>query len=414
MPASIQRVARGVPLSGILFLATFIVPYALLALYSLFFPHERYAFESIGTTASFQNYDRLDLLVAFEWFRTGGNPYDQQALARFFAAHAAPGYPHAFNLFYPPWMLTIFALPLSLPFAAASMIWFAVNVAFVAIAGAVAWSEIRGNRDIQRGVSAALLFLPVAFVLFWGQMSLFVTAALAVAFQALRRRKDVAAGFFLALATIKPTMWFVAMICVVALIIVQRRWVIALSAFATVAVFSAVAEYISPHIFVHWLESATAVSDFSQGTLQPNLAGLLRYLSFHATGYIPRWPQLLLPCFATGIICATLHCTGGRPLIWWFCVSIVLSVLAAPYGWFQDAVLLLVVQVVLLAAVSREYPGALELITSLAAVQLAGLVTALASNNQFAFVWFSFAIGAIFLRHQRLLVSEKIQTPPDF
>jgi len=407
MPAFIQRVAREVPLSGLLFLAAFIVPYAVLAALNVAMPTPRYPFESIGTTASLQNYDRLNLLAAYEFFRAGGNPYDRAALNRFFTAHMAAGYPLYVNMLYPPWLLTMLSVPLSLPFAAASNIWFALNVFFAAIAGAIIWREVRGDGEVQRGVSAGILFLPVAFALYWGQVSLFVSAALAISFQALRLRKDGAAGFFLALATIKPTMWFAAMIGVAALIIRERRWMIAISAIAAISLFSLSAEYVSPHLFRNWLESASTAGDFSRSMLQPNLAGLVSYGNFRMTGYIPQWPQIVFPSAAIALMFWGLSRFGERPLIWWLCFSSTVSILCAPYGWFQDVAVLIVVQVALLAGSTRSYRRIHELYGSLAAVQLAGLLTAIGTDNQFAFVWFPIAIGAIFFRHQSLLLTQE-------
>lgn len=120
-----------------------------------------------------------------------------------------------------------------------------MDVLNVACLAAISWIGVATIEETvdpsvstaQRWYVPALVFgnLSTAFVLWIGQTSLVVTAALAASWYCARRDRDVAAGVLLALATIKPPLaMFVAL-----WFLLERRWRLLAAASVAVLVLAA-------------------------------------------------------------------------------------------------------------------------------------------------------------------------------
>ena len=207
--------------------------------------------------------------------------YDQQL-----GTSVVDGLGHSSSLpfVFPPYSLALLA-PLSrLPYPAAELCWYLINVAMLLALPFVLWKgAVQQAGAFAAALLAPVLFLPVMLALMQGQPSVLLLLLFAVVFRALMQGKDVRAGMALVVVTLKPQL---ALPMLMALL-VWRKWR-ALAAFVwTAAALAAVSVAI-----VGWRavwEYPRALMKFNQlaGSLggehpqsMPNLRGCI-YLIWH-------------------------------------------------------------------------------------------------------------------------------------
>jgi hypothetical protein len=152
----------------------------------------------------------------------GRNPYsvaDTVDLQR----RVFPGHDRALVMLNPPWIL-----PLIVPFGIAAFatgksIWFAMQLASLAISVHWLWDLYGENGSRWIGWLVAATFLPVAVVLAIGQIGPLILLGLAgyLRFQA---RKPYLAGAFLFFAALKPHLVFLLWIALLLYTLHHKRW----------------------------------------------------------------------------------------------------------------------------------------------------------------------------------------------
>lgn len=180
--------------------------------------------------------DRDELVATdFTVFYTGwslvlhdpANTYDVEAQRRVQAEimrgrHFEGG---VMTFYYPPHAALAFAPLAALPFEAAFAVWTLAQVACLVLLVRRAWTLAGLSAPlapIDRWVlaTAVAAFLPVLYTLQIGQLSIAMTLALVVFWEAFERRRDALAGAALLALTVKPQLLVVPLL----LLLASRRW----------------------------------------------------------------------------------------------------------------------------------------------------------------------------------------------
>ena len=279
---------------------------------------------------------------------------------------------------FAPSSLVIFA-PLSLlPYRAADLIWSALNI-FLLIATSLFFSH---QLHLSRAatcltVICPALAWPAIFALIHGQVSVLMSALLAVAFSRLLSGLDFQAGCWLAMAALKPQFIAVAVIAMIA----ARNWA-AIRGFLSVSAALAIAScgLIGWRAVINYpktILSYAALPANAAGTLgkevpavMPNLRGLL----YHIVGSQRVRTFALL---AGTMLCLVMLWIAARTAdkIAAFTVSLLVMQLVSFHGGFYDLVLLLPLGPVFAA---RRRKSSLLVFASLLFVPLLGTIERMA------------------------------------
>lgn len=241
---------------------------------------------------------------------------------------------------YPPYLALALAPIAALPYSAAYLLWFLLNLATLGVVVAMLqrYLGLRGPRALPLWLACAA-FVPVFVSLVQGQTSIFLLGLLAAAFFAYRAGHQLPAGVALAFVLIKPP--YVALLLLVFL--VQKQWR-ALGAFAV----TALCLLAGPAVVLGWAVDRDYVHVLA-------LAGTWH----NQFGYAPQWSnslegftQLLLPhqlalpvtlLLDIGVMAAVLVAARSRPSPdLTFGLAMVGALLISPHVLDHDLILLLI------------------------------------------------------------------------
>ena len=179
----------------------------------------------------------------------GSNPYGYELLLEL---QRALGWaiPTPVVLWNPPWVMAILAPVSLLPFALAKWCWFAASAAALAISSAWCW-RLYGGSSRCTVVSGAvpMLFFPCLLALYYGQITPFLLLAVVALLWALGAKRDLAAGFFLALTLVKPHVTYLVWPFLFLWLLRTRRWRIVLGAGVAFAALNITALCLRPSIY---------------------------------------------------------------------------------------------------------------------------------------------------------------------
>lgn len=236
---------------------------------------------------------------AFYWAGTElreGQPhglYDIEAEAEFLARLIAPatsedGEVHAFVS--PPYWALFFAPLSALPYLGALALFWLLSLGLLLTNVALLRRALPALRRVPlgRAVLSAALFFPVLFSFLDGQTSMVVLLPLVLAFAALRRERDFAAGLALGLLAVKPQL---ALGLVLVLLAARRARALAGAAVTAGA-----------WLVVGWMFLPQAMADYA--ALAPELFEFLRRDDYYT------WGQLSAYGFATLLLDPLSHTAG--------------------------------------------------------------------------------------------------------
>ena len=287
-------------------------------------------------------------------FISGRNPYVP-----------APG--RGFVMFSAPWSFAaIFPLGL-LPLEVAQFVWLMVSVVALGLAGVWLW-QLYG--DTRRPLYAAVLvasFTPVVVSFLMGQLAAVLLFAVAAFIRYEAKRPYVAGGALFILA-LKPHLVLLLWSALVLAALMFKRWK-ALAAFVvTLCAATAFAMILRPAIWAEWWAMFCSQQVAFYET--PTLGTVLRHVSGVS------WMQYLPSGVALGWLALRWKRAGKR---WdWktqFPGLLLVSLVAAPYGWYTDQVLLIpalfTAAVALRGSLARLIPSlAVYLVVNLVGVRL--------------------------------------------
>ncbi len=265
------------------------------------------------------------------------NPYAPEAMVRIEQGETGWQEDYAMMVWNPPW-LAMMLLPYAMvPFARATWWWALTNIVIVFACAILLWRlsvvDAPSRRLIGLALFVAFIYSPISTALIAGQVNLLVLAGL-VGFLCLADRpSDWAAGACLAFATIKPQLVYLTVPVILFECVRMRRWRVVLGFAGMLGGLSLVALVLRPTLIAEY------VATFSAG----NLLG-------YAAPTVGSWVGALFGAnWATGlcILMALLTFGGwwrlpGRfNLRVWIDITLLLSVITAPFAWSYDFVVLL-------------------------------------------------------------------------
>jgi glycosyl transferase family 87 len=238
----------------------------------------------------------------------------------------------------PPWLFLILAPYTLVSFSRAVWWWALTNVILTAIAAIVLWhcssQDPMTKRKIWIGLFLFFVFSMTLVTITEGQVDSLVLIGFAGFVCFLSAGRDEFAGASLVLTTVKPQLVFVTLPVLLLHLIYKRRWH-AVTAFILTFVVGVVASF---GIRPTWLQEF--VSGFSKGPVLnwqvPTLGGVLEV----AFGWFwAKWIGVMVLPLA---ICTWFYWRGKWNWRTLLDASLLLSVMATPYAWSFDQILLLV------------------------------------------------------------------------
>jgi hypothetical protein len=290
--------------------------------------------------------DFIQYWSAWSLLRSGQNPYDAELMHQ--AQMSLGQDPNVTIMMWnPPWVPFLISPVLALPFEAAALCWFVINLGLFGLIVAMI-PQILGYPPQRPWVYAlGAFFLPVIECLKWGQLSLLHSFAAVLFLWGATQRQFFLSGIAAALMTVKPHIYLllippgVLWICQIGFNN-ARRFVLGL----ILTVFSALVLVclIEPHA-IGWWFAGLSNPEPGLGVIPvrlwrtATLATELRAALAPMVGYVPDWPLWVLPCLGLLITLKSLFWTFPRREIDWSEIGpgiICISFIFASYGWFYD------------------------------------------------------------------------------
>jgi hypothetical protein len=348
----------------------------------------------IGTIDFIQYWSSRQLLLR------GENPYDPALLH---AVERAQGLPDdvPIMMWNPPWLVMLLSPALSFDFLTSCAVWLGVSIAFIAIAGFLAArTYVPGVRPEPIVVAAMFLFEPHLSSIRFGQLGILYALCVAAFLYGARRNDAMIMGLSLVPLTVKPHLFYLAFVFLAYWVIVDRKWKVVVWGAIGFAVLLAATELSYPRAIARWLEALTTQPPmhWAVGTL----VGIVRTFVFEVTGEVVHWPLIAIPGLTTAAFVAWLAIVRPDPDVLWRLPAVLgLSLFTAPYGWLFDQAQLVVIQVGLVALVSRpQTPPAVRrpVLLSLVLVQfLTELQNILGFRDHRWFFWTSITLAIIWI-----------------
>jgi hypothetical protein len=260
--------------------------------------------------------------------RAHGNPYATQAILKIENA-AGGAYREPFIMRNPPWALFLIAPLGFFPAPVAALLWLmALIVALLA--------SIRLLRMTPRPPPLVVyLFAPVLGCAMAGQTSIFLLLGIALFFK-FHRRWPLLAGSALTLAAMKPHLFLLFWPVLLVHCCRKRQWRILAGLGAGLAVATAGALILDPHVWTNYLAAIRA--EHIEGQYLPNIPCTLRtLLPWH-----PLWLQAIPSVL--GLVWAARFYARRRDTWSWRrdgAELLLISVTVSPYSWPFDQLLFL-------------------------------------------------------------------------
>ncbi len=234
----------------------------------------------------------------------------------------------------PPWILPLIAPFGAMPFSRGTQLWLVMGLAIMMISVHWLWELYGDGGSRWIGWLVAATFLPVAVVLAIGQIGPLILFGLAGYLRFQARQKNYLAGAFLFFAALKPHLIFLVWVALLLYTLHRKRWE-SLAAFLSVlGVASLLALVLDHHVFYEYaalLRNGKAVLEAT-----PTLGGVLRSISgLPAMQFLP---------IAGAALWFAIYWHRWRSSWEWrsrLPSLLLVSIVATPYSWFFDQVVLL-------------------------------------------------------------------------
>jgi hypothetical protein len=375
----------------------------------------------IDKYGDFGTVDFIEYWTAYQLFTSGQDPYDpelmhqqQLALARFT--------PQPLMMWNPPWTLSLMAPVLKKGFLRAASWWLALNFMAAVLSGWLLASLCNdSNRSKFVGAAAALCLYPVYLTLMVGQVSIMVTLGVAGAIWAIKNNKDLTAGAFLMLVTLKPHIPYLILILLAFFVLRERKFKVLVSFFLCLAALISFHYIAYPQGLHDWMasldQSKTHPKLIRLGDWQvASLVGWLRLsIAYVFSTSAPIWPMAVVPGVA--IIVTALFSLKRRSSMHWEKVLpplCCISLLTSPYGWLFDHSLLIIAQVILVVKVAELGNDLREVIIGLIPLlALQGLIVSLrllGANQHHYFFWVPIAMLFIWYSLEKNYFAGRVPT----
>lgn len=345
--------------------------------------------------------DFVEYWAAAKLTLTGQNPFDE-ALLLPLQREAGRDTDDAVMMWNPPWALPA-VLPLGLlPAREAQLVWLLAHLVVTGFCGDRLWLLLGGSRERRWiGWALAFTFMPTAFGLSSGQISLFLLFGAVLFLECERRGWQYLAGAATVLVAIKPHLAYLLWVAIAVDAVARGRWRVLVGGALAGVACALLPLAFNPHV---WHQYADAMANRPPAQwLSPTLGSLLR-LAFGAEYF-----RLQFVSVALGLVWFAWHRRRAASGWNWrdqLPLLLLVSFVTAPYGaWPFDMVLLLP------AAFAVAVPGLSELeerhslsgvslsFAALLAINLGCLVMNLLHIGSFWFLWVAPAMLLVYALH---------------
>ncbi len=295
----------------------------------------------------------------------------------------------------PPWSVLMFVPLTLLSFERAAWIWLLLNVLLLGLSAILLWQNVvRERADRKRlwiPLLAAYAFSINLTAMMNGQTTVFVLAMVAafLAFEA--QRRDVLAGIAIAATLVKPQTVFVTIVVIALEIFRTRRWRMAVGFGGTIVVTALVLWVLRPPWLQEYLTNTREMN--ALGWESSNLTGIL----FVLTNWVGvRFlAVLLIPLVGLGL----WRLGAGLNFRILVDVSLLLSLITAPYGFSYDQTVLMAPLLTILALIASGAFTKAEGITIVGALLVADAVSyyeRVQSPSELYYFWVPLVVAALY------------------
>jgi hypothetical protein len=254
---------------------------------------------------------------------------------------------YAIQTWNPPWLL-LYLIPYTFfPFKQAVWLWLITNIALIFMSSILIWQlAARTSTGQQHHRFIPILvftFSPVLITLLTGQVNTFVLLGLTAFLIFESQQKDAQAGASLVLTLVKPHLVYIALPLIFLTMIRQRRWRFLTGFAATLTVLTIIIFILRPTVLSDYANNLANSRLLQWAT--PTIGGILsatwgwnwaRYLGVAVLPLAALWWWLYTKKFSTDMLSL-------------ICLSLVLGLPTAPFGWGYDSLVLIIPLLVTIA-----------------------------------------------------------------
>lgn len=238
----------------------------------------------------------------------------------------------------PPWLLSLLLPYTFFSFDRAAWLWFITNITLVFTAGIVAWLAMaqteNGRKWAWLGALSSVIFAPALTALYMGQVNTLVFFGLAMTLFFHQKERSGAAGVALSLTMVKPHLVYITIPILMLRALLKKDWRFIFGFTGSLLLLSNITFILRPSFLIEYFGS---VDD----------GNLLNWVTPTLGGYLKAtlgWHQADL----MGVVVLPIM------LIWWWVnrhkinfnelvqISLLISVITAPFGWGYDVIVLLI------------------------------------------------------------------------
>lgn len=309
----------------------------------------------------------------------------------------------ALLMWNPPWTLTLLAPLGLLDHDTAQFLWFVIHALIIFVGAQLLWRVYSATPALScRAWIALFAFAPVYLVLLLGQIAPLILAGLIGFLLAARRGAWFCAGAWLALAAIKPHLFYLLWLAVLLWVLHERQWRLAAGFGLTLALMAGAPLIFDGQIYARYLAllaDGTVIQPQQWAT--PTLGNAVNLLLGGLYEWLRWLPALVGAVWFTGYWSmprSRWDWPSQLPLI------ILVSVASAPFAWSFDHVVLLPA-LMQCAAQERPRPGWPTVWFFL--LNFATLAAKLWVRNDFWYFWLApgFLLLYVWSRYERKIVA---------
>lgn len=241
-------------------------------------------------------------------------------------------------MWIPPYIMT-FVFPLAqIKYELARRLWILSILIFLILGCDIVWSEYGGQSSKRPYIwLISTIFVPSLFMFMYGQFGSIILLGLVCFASFEKRGRDIAAGAFLPLISLKPHLVLLFWFALIVWLNDQKRWKIIIGAVISFAVSAALPTIWNPHV---WQQYLTAMGNEPVTEwITPTLGAILRL----ALGWSHFYLQFLP--FIAAVLWFAYYWRRQKKYWRWeeaYPWLIFVSLIFCPYCWIHDFVLLLI------------------------------------------------------------------------
>jgi hypothetical protein len=370
--------------------------------------------------------DFVQYWAAWRLMLEGANPYDPELLTKVQSTvNENPG-----NLIFswnPPWTFVALSPILSLPFNHAASLWFAVQIALLAVISIAAPRGLGASLSSPlKGVLATVLFFPILHSMKMGQLGPLFAASIALFLWFLRAGALRLAGISLLPLTFKPHLFFlffVPGIIWLKQLSPRDRARFLSGSFGALGLLVVASIAVSPSSSIQWLNAlgskaatsanglAVHVNDWQTATL----VTWIRRAIAHQTNTLVTWPMWAVP-LSSLILSGVYFYRRATPIRWEIITPalLCLSLGTSNYGWVFDQSVLVLCQIALVCEIARETRNTPRLMMSLVVAAIQGFSVYCSiwlDPSQEYYAWVPWAYLVALWAARRLLEGPQLKGP---